>query len=383
VDLSKLKRGTERKTIAHLRGQLDFDIILPLLSIEPTSWRGEWVQSHCPNWMGMHEGEDGSPSFGINTENLGYNCFVCGGGGLEELVAGILNIDTDSAIEWLEEHANVRSASMTDLEFQNQIQKNMARVEASLTPTKEKLPEYPADLLFQYDKIHPYVWERGLNREVVIEKQIGFSEEHMGIAIPHWFQEKLVGIQFRHLALDDNGRFLCPNEYCNPPHKKKTPKYYNTPHFPRGTTLYNYDTASHQDEEWVIVVESPFTALYLMSQGYWNTVATFGAGLSDKQGWLLSSFYDGVFFWPDNDPAGSEWFVKWSGREGKRYIKGRNPALVNLEKLVPTFVIPALPGNKADPADARPGEIARYHEAHYPTTLYPMEGLRIGYAKDN
>jgi hypothetical protein len=379
MDLSRLRRGTESKSIAHLRGQLDFDIILPLLSIEPTAFRGDWIQSHCPNWMGMHEGEDMSPSFGINTENLGYNCFVCGGGSLDEMVAGILNITQDEAIDWLDEHT-IDSYIADPKEFDNQIQRNLRRVAERTYPTIEKLPEYPPDLLFQYDKIHPYVWERGLSREVVIEKQIGFSEEHMGIVIPHWFHKKLVGIQYRHLAMDGNN-YLCPNEYCNPPHKKKTPKYYNTPHFPRSNTLYNYDTAAEYDS--VIVVESPFTALYLMSNGYWNVVATFGAGLNEAQQMILSRFYEGVFFWPDNDPAGSEWFVKWAGSGGKRYIKGRNPALVTLEQLVPTYVIPAIPGNKADPADAVPGEIDRYIEAKYPTTLYPMEGLRIGYEENN
>lgn len=381
MDLRKLKRGTTKeRSISDYRGKLDFDIILPLLDIEPTSWRGDWVQAHCPNWMGMHEGEDMSPSFGINVDTLGYNCFVCGGGPLDEMIAGLFNMTEDEVFDWLDDHTTETYLAEEE-DFQKQIQRNLARVEAETYPKAEKLPEYPEDLLFQYDKIHPYVWERGLSREVVIKKQIGFCEEHMGISIPHWFQGKLVGIQYRHLAQDGKGRFLCPNEYCNPPHKKKTPKYYNTPHFPRSTTLYNYDIAS--EFESVIVVESPFTALYLMSNGWWNVIATFGAGLSDSQSLTLSSFYGGVYFWPDNDPAGSEWFVKWAGRDGKRHIKGRNPALVNLEKLVPTFVVPAVPGNKADPADVSPEELIRYYEASYPTTLYLMEGLRIGYEEDN
>lgn len=379
VDLQKLRRGTEYKGIAHLRGLLDFDIILPLLSIEPTSWRGDWIQSHCPNWLGVHEGEDQSPSFGINTESLGYNCFVCGGGSLDELVAGVLGLDQEEAISWLEEHSTDQYLAEPE-DFQNYIQKNLARVEAETYPTKEKLPEYSPDLLFQYDKIHPYVFERGVSREIVIEKQIGFSSDHMGIVIPHWFEHKLRGIQIRHLAMEGK-TFLCPAEHCNPPHKKKTPKYWNTPNFPRSTTLYNYDTATEHD--WVIVVESPFTALYLMSHGYPNVVATFGAGLHEKQAWLLSSFYGGVCFWADNDEAGLQWFVEWAGKEPNRYIKGPNPALVTLEKLVPVFIVPTVPGNKSDPADATPTEIPRYLEAKYPSTLYPMEGLRNGYEEDN
>lgn len=378
MDLSKLDRGIQEENgISHLRGLLDFEIILPLLGIEPTGLRGSWIQSHCPDLHGMHSDGDSSPSFGINTETLGYNCFVCGGGDLADLVSGIFVVERKAAIEWLEEHSTLNYLAEPE-DFRNE----MERLLAGTQETQEVLPDYSPDLLFQYERIHPYVWERGLSREIVIEKQIGFSEEHMGIAIPHWFEEKLRGIQFRHLAQDDNGKYLCPSEYCNPPHKKKTPKYYNTAHFPRGTTLYNYDTAS-KEARWVIVVESPFTALYLMSVGYRNVVATFGAGLSDKQAWLLSSFYEGVLLWPDNDPAGSEWFVQWGGKEPKRYIKGPADGLIVIERQVPVFVVPAVPGAKADPADLAPSEIGRYLEAKYPSTQYPMEGLHIGYAQDN
>lgn len=380
MDQSKLSRGVEeRKGISHLRGLLDFEVILPLLSIEPTSYRGDWIQSHCPNWLGMHEGEDQSPSFGINTESLGYNCFVCGGGSLDELVASLLGLDEDESIEWLEDHSIQNYISEPE-DFKNEIERNLARVEAQVYPRKQELPEYPADLLFQYDKIHPYVWDRGLSREIVIEKQIGFTEDHMGIVIPHWFDYKLRGMQYRHLA-QANGAFLCPAAECNPPHKKKTPKYTNTPNFPRSTTLYNYDTAN-EESLWVIVVESPFTVLYLMSHGWRNVVATFGSGLNPKQAELLMAFREGVYFWPDNDPAGSQWFVEWAGKDEKRYIKGPAPALVTLEQTVPAFVIPAVPGAKADPADAHPTEIARYVGARYPSTRYPREGLRIGYGHE-
>lgn len=379
MDLNKLDRGTKQNGISHLRGLLDFDIILPLLGIEPTAWRGDWIQSHCPDLHGMHADGDSSPSFGLNTATLGYNCFVCGGGDLADLVEGMLDEvpDREAAKTWLEEHSTLHYLASPE-DFQNE----MERLLAGTKDTQDVLPEYPEDSLFQYKRIHPYVWERGLSREVVIEKQIGFTDEHMGIVIPHWFDHKLRGIQYRHLAQDDHGRFLCPAPRCNPPHKKKTPKYSNTPNFPRHNTLYNYDVARDEGAT-VIVVESPFTALYLMSHGYRNVVATFGAGLHDSQAWTLSTFREGVFFWPDNDPAGSTWFVEWAGKEPNRYIKGPATALVTLEQMVPVYVVPAVPGNKADPADVPPGEIARYLEAKYPTTQYPMEGLRIGYAQDN
>jgi Toprim-like len=376
VDLNKLERGVKSNGISHLRGLIDFDIILPLLAIEPTGYHGDWIQSHCPDLHGMHSDGDSSPSFGINTDSLGYNCFVCGGGSLDELVAGILDLNEEAAIEWLEEHSTLNYLAEPE-DFRNEMERLLRGAEK----TADVMPDYPADLLFQYDQIHPYVWERGLSKEIVIEKQIGFTHEHMGIVIPHWFEQKLRGIQYRHLAQDDAKNWLCPAPQCNPPHKKKTPKYTNTPHFPRATTLYNYDTAS-RESRWVIVVESPFTALYLMSHGYRNVVATFGAGLSDKQAWLLSSFFEGVYLWPDNDPAGSEWFIQQAGKGSKRYIKGPALGLITLEKQVPVYVVPAIPGAKADPADAAPSEIERYLEAKYPSTFYPMEGLRIGYGNE-
>lgn len=374
MDLGKLEKGT-KDGIGHLRGLLDFDIILPLLGIEPTGWHGDWVQSSCPNFYGLHEGDDASPSFGINTDSLGYNCFVCGGGSLEKLVAGIFEIDEEAAIKWLEDHSTQNYLANSE-DFRNEIEKMLAGAQK----TKEVLPEYPPDFLFQYDKVHPYVWQRGLSREVVVEMQIGFGEEHMAIVIPHWFKRKLRGIIYRHLAQDSKGRYLCPHASCNPPAKTKTPKYKNTSRFPSNTTLYNYDIASEFD--WVIVVESPFTALYLMSHGYRNVVATFGAGLSGEQSYLLSRFAK-VLLWPDNDPAGSQWFVQWGEKKGKRYIKGPSDALITLERQVMVFIVPAVPGNKADPADVAPSDIPRYLEAKYLSTFFPMEGLKIGYEKDN
>jgi len=376
MDLSKLKKGIKPEGISHLRGLIDFEnVVLPLLGIEPTDFHGDWIEASCPDLHGMHSDGDSSPSFGINTEGLGYNCFVCGGGSLEELVAGILEIEEEAAITWLEEHSTMNYLAEPE-DFRNE----MERLLAGTKDTKDVLPEYSPDLLFQYDKVHPYVFERGVSRDVVIKMQIGFTEEHMGIVIPHFFEKKLVGIQYRHLAQTKKGAFLCPDPHCNPPHKKKVPKYKNTPHFPRNTTLFNYDTAKGDD--WVIVVESPFTALYLMSCGIDNVVATFGSGLSGEQAWLLSRFHDGVYLWPDNDPAGSQWFVEMGGKAPNQYIKGPAHALVMLEKAVPIFVVPAVPGAKSDPADAAPGEIERYLKVAYPSTRYPIEGLRIGYADE-
>lgn len=367
ADFSKAKTGIKLEGIDHLRGLLDFEnVIFPELGLEPRDWRGYWANMSCPNFSGLHEGEDVNPSFGIDTENLRYNCFVCGGGPLEDLVAETLGLDHDAAVRWLEDRSMAKHLQT--------LPEHRAVIENILAQTEKRevaLPEYPADALFQYDKIHPYVLRRGVSNEIAMKMQIGFSDEHVGIVIPHWFQGKLRGWQIRHLAEKD-GKFLCPRPSCN--EKGSPPKYKNTPDFPRQNTVYNYD--SLVPGGWTIVVESPFTALYLMSNGLdpENVVATFGAFMTVEQAFTLIGQSEGVLFWPDNDPAGTTWF-EHKPRKGS---KMRSPGLVMLEKHVPTYIVPCAPGAKADPANVAPEEIFAYLEAKYPTSLYRQEGLRVG-----
>jgi hypothetical protein len=109
---------------------------------------------------------------------------------------------------------------------------------------KEVLPEYPPDLLFQYDKIHPYVWERGLSREIVIEKQIGFSMKST------WGSLSLTGSAeaSRYSVSASCSRMTTASSVRTSTATLLTRRRLRsttTPHtFPRGQTLYNYDTAS-------------------------------------------------------------------------------------------------------------------------------------------
>jgi len=215
------------------------------------------------------------------------------------------------------------------------------------------MPEYPPDNLFQYRKIHPWLYERGLSKDVIVDMQVGYDDNHCGIIFPHFYMGKLVGWQTRHLVEKDN-RFACPT--CQ---EKKVPKYKNTSDFPKMTTLYNYDNVLHGGFADVVVVESPMSALYLMSHGCPNVVAHFGSPIKEEQCNLLVRFRR-VLYWPDNDDA------------------GRNSvfaAFNHLWRYTDVQVVPVLPGEKADPANAKPEEINVYLEHAYPGTLLQMTGL--------
>jgi DNA primase len=334
------------------KGRFDPLELLADLGIEVSHRDAKWIMCHCPDFMGNHKNGDANPSFGFHTEELRYNCFVCGGGSLFRLVEEMNGCGREDAERWLLAHSDLEPSDTS--KFKEQI-------EAILTPHHETAvdPEYPIDALFPFRKIHPYLYERGLTKDVIIQYQIGFDEEHLGIVIPHFFQGKLKGWQTRHLVEKD-GVYFCPVESCNFKNEKKikVPKYKNTTAFPKQTTLYGYDQAmeycrEHPNVHHVILVESPFTVLYLASIGIKNVMATFGS-FNFEQGSLVWPFTE-VYFWPDNDSAGRE--------NTKR-------AIAALWKYVGLYIVPPVEGEKSDAADLSLEEVKTQLELAVPSALY-------------
>jgi hypothetical protein len=370
----KFRKGLKQEPASYdyLKGRLDSEALLESLGIDiGFRQRENQLMCHCPNLTGNHNNEDSSPSFGFNEEHLVYNCFVCGGGNVVELVwmmmpdlarKGDSSADYSEAWErglrYLEQFADL-NVSQDDL---------VDRLKRTMYPEQkdDELPDYPADNLFQYRKIHPYLYERGLTKGVIVEMEVGFDEEHAGITIPHWFMGKLVGMQRRHLAQDTDGNFIC--DRCFDPDKptKKIPKYKNTSSFPKVNTLYGYDKMKHylaQQGGGVIVNESPFSTLKLKSLGYHKTVGTFGQ-FSIEQGMLLLPC-EKVYFWPDNDKAG--------------YENAKRAAESMLGQMGTLYIVPVLPNYKGDPGDLNEAsEVATYLKHAWPSSLwslYTQDGL--------
>ena len=327
--------------------------ILPSLGIEIVEVVGDEIICHCPDLMGFHANGDSTPSFAVNREKLVHNCYVCGGGTLPGLVGAILGLEEDKAIDWLIEHASWAPTAAED--FPEEVE----RILQVYDDEEEVLPSYSEETVFKYRSFHPYLEERGITPEVAEEMNVGYDPEHQAIVLPVWFRGRLVGIQRRHLVQAD-GKYVCAR--CQKT-DKKIPKYKNTANFPRNTVWYNFDSQTENEPRQVIVVESPFTVLRLKSLGVHNVVASFGAGLSRDKVKPLWAFYEGVFFWGDNDPAG---------------LKSIKDGILILEEQIPVFVIPLIPGEKADPADVSPEELPTYLAAAYSSVLIHMEGFKVG-----
>jgi DNA primase len=343
----KFRRGIATTTYNHLKGRIDSESLLEDLGIDAAyRHKKDMIMCHCPDLESNHANGDANPSFGFNESLLAYNCFVCGGGNIIQLVKMMKPelTNEEEILDYLEKFADLNQTNILE------------QVQALLQPTEEAppMPDYPLDNLFQYRGIHPYLYERGLTKDVIVEMQVGFDESHFSIVIPHMFMGKLVGIQRRHLLQTEDG-YYC--DRCSETDKKVS-KYKSTPNFPKANTLYGYDqmkeAIKRDDRSTAIVVESPFTVLYLKSLGFHRCCATFGS-FSPEQAMLLMGI-DKVYFWPDNDAAGLQ-----NALRAAESLLG----LVNLD------IVPVVDVSKGDAADLKSAEeVVEYLKNAYTATLY-------------
>lgn len=329
---------TDDERIAYLKPRLDPEELLENLGIDISHHAGDWIMCHCPNSF-AHSNGDSNPSFGFNGELFRYNCFTCGGGSLLQLVSDQLSISKDDAISWLQNQSTFEPIKGEDIALK--LQKIIHPVVNS-----DVMPEYPDSAVDKFKFIHPYLLDRGISKETIIEMSIGYNEDHVGIVIPHWWMGKLRGWQIRHLV-EINSRYYCP--LC-----PETPKYINVSGFPKSKTLFGYDRAKEKKATEVVVVESPMSALYLMSNGY-DSLATFGSWSMEQLSYLAD--FEKVLLWPDNDPAGS-----------KNLQRVINP----LMHLTNTSIVPVVNKVKGDAADVAPDELKNYLSEAYSPSILPL-----------
>jgi DNA primase len=350
----EVRRGFQfdRPDLSYLQARLDFEEVLEGLGIDIGYKRGNQIMCHCPNTYN-HKNGDQNPSFGFDTENMVYNCFVCGGGYLLDLIEQQLDINQEEAIQWLQQMSTMEPQSAGDL--REKLTKLMHKAEIA-----QIMPEYPPDALFQYQAIHPYLYERGITKDVIVKMQVGFDPNHYGIIIPHWWEGMLRGWQVRHLVSEKiNGKEIFYCDVCKPTEMtgKTVTKYNSTHGLPKSRTLYNYDNVIREGNDSLIVVESPFSALYLMSSGYPNVVATFGSFNNEQMSY--TSVFPRVYLWPDNDSAGLENIKR---------------AINEIRYSTDVRIVPVVNKLKGDAADVPPNGIQEYLDKAFSPALVPFYG---------
>jgi hypothetical protein len=311
--------------------QIDVEEVMSAIGFTPEyeDNRGNYV-GYCI-WPERHSNGDTTGKFAIHPEKRVYNCYVCGGGSLLSLVMEFYDWDSETAENWLRQYAgDVRDDAEFVEDFLNAFAKDAEH-------RAETLPYFNSRVLEKWEPAYEWGESVGLYEKVIDRYNVLYAsdaikrspgrgkfegvEDYSGPAIiwPHYWNDRLVGWQSRWLD-DDRPEFV--------------KKWTNTVDFPRESTLFGYHHIDPNAGK-LYVVESAKTVLKLRQLGL-NAVGTFGSNINDAQLRLLRRFQTGIVLCPDNDSAGSEW-----------YLSSRN----YLRRYVPLAAVVPVSGSKADLAD--------------------------------
>lgn len=238
----------------------------------------------CP----IHGGSNPT-QFRVSISKNIWNCFSeCQhGGNVLDFIAKMEDVSIHAAalkaIEWfsLDSEAMFADKAETGSEEETAPATKPAPRPASRTATASA-PENAAPntpLKFRLDKLersHPYLAERGLSEETIIDFGIGYCSKGMmegRIAIPiHNVKGEVMAYA---------GRF--PGE---PP--EGTPKYKLPPGFRKSQELFNCDRAFKEPaDKPLLIVEGFFDCMKIHDHGYKKVVALMGSTLSPAQEALI------------------------------------------------------------------------------------------------
>ena len=258
----------------------------------------------CP----IHKGSNPT-QFRVSVSKNIWNCFSeCKhGGNVLDFIAEMENASIHAAalkaIEWFGLDAAEMSADSNQ-----EAEEEKAKPKTGETP-RPKPAARPAPVVetgspnkplkFRLDKLersHPYLAERGLTLETIIDFGIGFCAKGM--------MAERIAIPIKNLngeVVAYAGRF--PGE---PP--EGTPKYKLPQGFRKSLELFNLDRASKESEDKpLVIVEGFFDCLKLHQHGFRKVVALMGSTISAAQEELIRQFTNGrsrVIVMLDENEAG-------------------------------------------------------------------------------
>jgi DNA primase len=247
---------------------------------------GDSLSGPCP----IHKGSNPT-QFRVSTTKNIWNCFSeCKhGGNTLDFISKIDGVSIHAAalkaVEWFNLDLDAVSANGNE-EKPDETSKNSTGAPAprKSAPTADKgAPNVP--LKFRLDKLqreHPYLTERGLTPETIVDFGIGFCSKGMmadRIAIPiHNAKAEVVAYA---------GRFPVDE----PP--EGTPKYKLPPGFRKSQEVFNLDRAVREwPDKPLVIVEGFFDCMKLHQHGYRRSIALMGNTMSATQEELIRQFTD-------------------------------------------------------------------------------------------
>jgi DNA primase len=276
---------------------------------------GDNLSGPCP----VHKGSNPT-QFRVSISKNIWNCFSeCkNGGNVLDFIAKMEDVSIHAAalkaIQWFNLDPNEISSDDSDDKAENRVEKS----KASASRTKPKAdrveaaqesngPNKPLKFrLEKLDRAHPYLTQRGLTTETIVDFGIGYCAKGVmaeRIAIPiHNLEGNVVAYA---------GRF--PGEPSG-----DVPKYKLPQGFKKSLELFNIDRAAKEPtEKPLVIVEGFFDCMKLHQNGYRKVVALMGSSLSPAQEEIIRKATDSksrIIVMLDEDDA---------GRTGREDIAGR------------------------------------------------------------
>jgi DNA primase len=268
--------------------------------------KGDSLSGPCP----IHKGENPT-QFRVSISKNIWNCFSeCKhGGNVLDFIARMENVSIHAAalkaIEWFQLDP---AAVARDSDVAEENQNAEPRTESEPLPKKRESKQTSVEetstpnkpLKFRLEKLernHPYLTERGLTTETLVDFGAGFCAKGMmtgRIAIP---------------IHNPNGEVVAyAGRLTNGEPSDENPKYKLPPGFKKSLELFNLDRAAKESQDTaLIIVEGFFDCMKLHQLGHRKTVALMGSTMSPAQEELIREHTDGnsrVILMLDEDEAG-------------------------------------------------------------------------------
>ncbi|MDB6019616.1 MAG: primase [Pedosphaera sp.] len=307
---------------------------------------GDSLSGPCP----IHKGSNPT-QFRVSISKNIWNCFSeCKhGGNTLDFITRMENVSVHAAalkaIEWFDLDRDAMSASSeTDEEHSSQTVKSAPTAPPKPVARKpEPIPEKSTPnkpLKFRLDKLereHPYLTERGLTLETIVDFGVGYCAKGMmaeRIAIP---------------ILNPEGQVVAYAGRVPSEPEGDTPKYKLPQGFRKSLELFNADRAFKEPRDMpLVIVEGFFDCMKLHQLGCRKVVALMGSTLSAAQEELVrqhTNRHSQVIVMLDEDEAGRAGREDIAVRLAKFvYVKvhtfeqeGRQPENLSAEEMAALF----------------------------------------------
>ena len=272
--------------------------------LEKFKKKGDSLSGPCP----IHKG-DNPTQFRVSISKNIWNCFSeCKHGGnvldfIAKMENGSVHAAALKAIEWFKLDPDTMSGKSSSEENENEPTDTKPKPEQKPKKAEPRADEATGPnkpLKFRLEKLersHPYLTERGLTTETLVDFGAGFCAKGMmagRIAIP---------------IHNPNGEVVAyAGRLTNGEPSDQNPKYKLPPGFKKSLELFNIDRASKESPEAaLVIVEGFFDCMKLHQLGHKKTVALMGSSMSAAQEELIREHTNAnsrVILMLDEDEAG-------------------------------------------------------------------------------